>query len=411
MTHPSKLLHTLTVAAALWLGSGASAQTLPILPPSGYDTARSGVPAGQIVDVTYHSSVTGGDRALKIYLPPGYSAARRYGVTYMLHGIGGDRGNWFAAWGGRANIIADNLIADGLLSPVILVSPDTNATIPSDAPDSLDGYERFTRDLIDCIVPYVETHYSVHASAKNRALCGLSMGGGQTLNIGLGHLDKFAYLGAFSPAPNAYPNQTLFPDGGTQANQKLKVLLLTTGTNGDFTKFVYDNIEPYCTAQRIRHNVLLVEGAGHDFNVWKPSLWNFLLMAEAAGMDIPESAPTITTQPHSLTATEGAAASLEIVATGEPAPAFQWFKGGNAISGATAAKLSLNPVKTTDAGSYHVVVSNRVGSVQSSTVTLEVRPAGNPDGGSGGGGGALSLFLFCALATAGAVRTIARSQR
>jgi enterochelin esterase-like enzyme len=275
--------------------SALGAETFPAPPPEGYEAERTGVPAGQVLEATYASSVTGGPRPLRVYLPPGYSPDKRYPVVYLLHGIGGNEMDWFAFWGGRANFVADNLIAEKKISPVILVSPQTNARIPSDATDSLEGYERFTRDLLECIVPYVESHWSVYTDRKHRALCGLSMGGGQTVNIGLTHLDFTPYLGAFSTAPNAYQNDRLFPDNGVATNEKLKVLFLSTG-DSDFTKFVYDSIEPFCTSHDIRHTRWVVPNAGHTFDVWRPSLWNFLQMAEAAGLSEESTLVNISTR-------------------------------------------------------------------------------------------------------------------
>jgi len=128
---------------------------------------------------------------------------------YLLHGIGGSENDWFEG-GGRANVIADNLIAEGKIKPLIIVTPNTNAAGPGIA----DGYENFTKDLLNSLIPYIESNYSVYTDREHRAIAGLSMGGGQSFNIGLTNLDKFAYIGPISAAPNTYPNERLFPDGG-----------------------------------------------------------------------------------------------------------------------------------------------------------------------------------------------------
>lgn len=256
-----------------------AAETLPTVPASGYDQVRTDTQKGQVVNITYYSSATNSTRPAKVYLPAGYSTSQKYSVAYILHGIGGDEGNWFADWGGRANIIADNLIADGKIKPMIIVSPNTNAA----GTGISDGYENFTKDLINSLIPYIESHYSVYTDSAHRALAGFSMGGGQTLNIGLTNLDKFAYLGPISSAPNTYSNEKLFPDGGTAAKQKLKLFMISCGTSDGLLSFS-ERVHNYCTSKGINHTYWLVQGGVHDWNVWKPGLWNFLQMANAAGL-------------------------------------------------------------------------------------------------------------------------------
>jgi enterochelin esterase-like enzyme len=265
------------IASVLAIPVCLIAQTLPIVPPSGYDQVRSSGQKGQIKDVKYQSAATNSQRPLKIYLPPGYSTDKKYSVVYILHGIGGDEGNWFADWGGKANIIADNLIADGKIKPVILVSPQANAT----GTGVSDGYENFTKDLINDLSPFMEKNYPIYTDAAHRGLCGLSMGGGQTLNIGLPNVDKFPYLGAFSSAPNTKQVNQLFTN--TNIKQLLKILLLTCGT-ADGLISNNNRVRDYCKSNTIPYTEWLLQGNGHDWTVWKPSLWNFLQMAGAVGL-------------------------------------------------------------------------------------------------------------------------------
>lgn len=257
----------------------SSAASLPTMPPSGYDQVRGGIQRGQVVNISYYSTATNGTRPAKVYLPPGYSTSKRYSVLYLLHGIGGSEGDWFADWGGRASIIADNLIAEGKIKPLIIVTPNTNAAGPGIG----DGYENFTKDLINCLIPYIESRYSVYTDREHRAIAGLSMGGGQSFNIGLTNLDKFAYIGPISSAPNTYPNNRLFPDGGAAARQKLKLLFIACGTNDSLIGFG-QRVHEFCVANNINHIYWLIQGGGHDYNVWKAGLWNFLQLAEQAGL-------------------------------------------------------------------------------------------------------------------------------
>jgi enterochelin esterase family protein len=140
-----------------------------------------------------------------VYTPPGYEAGRdKYPVFYLLHGAGDSDDSWSTV--GRAGIILDNLIAAGKAKPMIVVMPagHTNGPMPGRggpapamtiAPGTPD---EFTRDFTTDILPYVESHYRVLADRQHRAIAGLSMGGSQTLNIAIPHLDQFAYIGVFS---------------------------------------------------------------------------------------------------------------------------------------------------------------------------------------------------------------------
>lgn len=249
------------------------------LPPDGYDQERADTAKGKVTEITYYSEATKSNRTALVYTPPGYSSANQYAVCYILHGIGGNSGNWMAGWGGRANIMMDNLIADGLVQPMILVSPNTNA----EGAGISDGYENFTKDLIYNLVPYMEKNYSIYPDSAHRALAGFSMGGGQTFNIALPNLDVFPYVCAISSAPNTKGTGTLFPDGGAAAREKLKAFLISCGTSDGLIGFG-ENVHKYCNANNIKHEYFLIQRGGHDFGVWRPALWNFLQMADQAGL-------------------------------------------------------------------------------------------------------------------------------
>ncbi|OYP57665.1 hypothetical protein CG709_00845, partial [Lachnotalea glycerini] len=183
----------LTVAAA----------TLPTLPADGYDSYKANVAHGTIQYINYYSNATNSTRRAKIYLPPGYTTDKKYSVMYLLHGIGGNEDNWTTA-GGSVHYIADNLIAEGKISPSIIVMPNCTA-----AASGVDQYENVTDDILYNLIPYVEQNFSVNTDREHRAISGLSMGGGQSFNIGLPNLDKFAYIGTYSEAPNTHSNLSL----------------------------------------------------------------------------------------------------------------------------------------------------------------------------------------------------------
>lgn len=260
----------------------ASAQSIAFsckLPPSGYDQERANIPKGKVTEITYQSKATNSNRTALVYTPPGYSDKQKYATCYILHGIDGNSSHWMAGWGGRANIMLDNLIADGKIQPMVVISPNTNAT----GTGINDGYENFTKDLVENLVPYVDAHYSTYGDSEHRALAGLSMGGGQTFNIGLTNLDVFQYLCPISSAPNTKSTNVLFSDGGKAAREKLKAFLISCGTSDSLLNFS-ETVHKYCDSNGVKHEYFLIEGGKHDFDVWKPALWNFLQMADQAGL-------------------------------------------------------------------------------------------------------------------------------
>ena len=289
------------------------AETFPTLPPTGFDQVQSSISHGQVNSFNYQSTATNSQRRALIYLPPGYSTSNKYSVMYLLHGIGGSENDWTSG-GGNANVIADNLIAAGKIKPSIIVMPNCNAS----GTGISDGYENFTNDLINCLIPYVESHYSVYTDRLHRAISGLSMGGGQSFNIGLPHLNLFPYIGAYSAAPNTYSNSRLFPDGGTAAKQQLKLLFISYGTADSLISFG-TGVHNYCDSNGIPNTYWTIQGRGHDWTVWKPSLWNFLQMADAVGYTdstTPTPTPTVTpTITPTITPTPTPGGNYEVVYT------------------------------------------------------------------------------------------------
>ncbi|TYQ15315.1 UNVERIFIED_CONTAM: endo-1,4-beta-xylanase [Acetivibrio alkalicellulosi] len=278
------MLMTVLIASKVTLTAAVS----PTMPPAGYDQVRNNVPRGQVSYITYQSRATNSQRRARIYLPPGYSTSNKYSVMYLLHGIGGNEDEWFNH--GAPNVILDNLIASGEIQPFILVLPNGNA-----AAQGVDGWENFTRDLLESLIPHIESNYSVHTDPKHRAIAGLSQGGAQSLNIGLPNADMFHYVGGFSSSPITKQNNQLFPDGGTKVRQNLKVLFLSCGTSDNLI-FSNNRVRDYCRTNNIPHTEWLLQGYGHDWTVWKPSLWNFARMACAAGFtDASPTTPAPTT--------------------------------------------------------------------------------------------------------------------
>ena len=161
--------------------------------PGSEMTDTKNVPHGALTQVFYDSTVLGRQRRMHVYTPPGYGAnGDRYPVFYLLHGSGDSDQSWSAL--GRAGIIVDNLIAAHKAKPMVVVMPAGHTTFPA-TPASR---QQFIDEFLTDIMPYVEKNFRVRNDRSSRAIAGLSMGGGQTLNIGLPHLDKFAYIGVYS---------------------------------------------------------------------------------------------------------------------------------------------------------------------------------------------------------------------
>jgi enterochelin esterase-like enzyme len=252
-------------------------------PPEGFDKAREGIEHGKLERVDYDSKTVGAKRWMQVYTPPGYSKEKKYPVLYLLHGIGGnEREEW--AKGGVPHVVLDNLISDKKIEPMIAVLPNGNANTNKPAPSApgeggrrgfgdLTGWGKpFEDDLIKDIIPFIEANYSVKSDRESRALAGLSMGGGQSLNIGLANLGTFAWVGGFSSAPNTKPPQNLAPDPEKAAKQ-LRLLYLSCG-NKDGLIRVSQGVHAYLKEKNVPH-IWHVDDHAHDFEHWKKGLYNF----------------------------------------------------------------------------------------------------------------------------------------
>lgn len=246
--------------------------------PAGFADVHPGAPQGRVVPLTYRSAVTGTQRTANVYLPPGYRATRRYPVLYLLHGIAGNQDEWRGYV--HAQAILDNLIAAGQAVPMIVVMPNGRA-LPDDRPPPADrlftpanvaGFERFEADLLQFLIPAVDAAYPTLSDRRHRAIAGLSMGGGQALDFGLGHLDTFAWIGAFSPAPNTRAPARLMPDPAA-ARSRIALLYLSCG-NQDGLINVSQGLHRYLTRQGVPH-VWNVDDHGHDRDTWADNLYHF----------------------------------------------------------------------------------------------------------------------------------------
>jgi len=245
--------------------------------PVGFDYLRTGIAHGKIDSVSYPSKTVGSNRKALIYMPPNYSKNKKYPVLYLLHGIGGDEKEWLK--GGQPQVILDNLYAENKIEPMIVVMPngramkDDRATGNIMAPDKVEAFATFEKDLLNDLIPYIEKKFPVIKDREHRAIAGLSMGGGQSLNFGLGNLDIFAWIGGFSSAPNTKPPEQLLPDP-EKARKMLKLLWISCGDNDGLITFS-QRTHNYLNAHDVPH-IYYIEPGVHDFKVWKNSLYMFL---------------------------------------------------------------------------------------------------------------------------------------
>lgn len=254
----------------------ANSQDFEKQAPAGFDSLRADVPHGKIDTVKYYSKTVGTSRKALVYTPPSCSRGKKYPVLYLLHGIGGDEKEWLN--GGQPQVILDNLYAGGKIEPMIVVMPNGRAMKDDRvgenmmAPDKVRAFATFEKDLLNDLIPFIEKKYPVIKDRDHRAIAGLSMGGGQALNFGLGNLDMFAWIGGFSSAPNTKPPEQLVPDP-EKAKQALKVLWISCGDNDGLIVFSRRTHE-YLSANDVPH-IYYIEPGVHDFKVWKNGLYMF----------------------------------------------------------------------------------------------------------------------------------------
>ena len=270
-----KLLTT-CVFGFMMLFVAAYAQPFMKHAPAGFDTVRSAVSHGKIETISYASKTVGTSRNAVVYTPPGYSKKKKYPVLYLLHGIGGDENEWLN--GGHPEVILDNLYADNKVEPMIVVMPNGRAMKNDRAVGNIfdsakvQAFANFEKDLLRDLVPFIEKKYPVLTGREHRAIAGLSMGGGQSLNFGFGNLDQFAWIGAFSCAPNTRSPEELVPDPEV-AKASLKLLWISCGDNDGLLKFS-QRTHQYLYEKDVPH-IYYVEPGVHDFKVWKNGLYMF----------------------------------------------------------------------------------------------------------------------------------------
>jgi MYXO-CTERM domain-containing protein len=231
----------------------------------GFDTMKD-VPHGEVSGVIMYPAGNG-MQPTRVYTPPGYSDATQYPTLYLLHGIGGNENEWYQGGGVPHNIL-DNLLAENKIKPMVVVLP--KAGIAND----FASFGAFEDTLLNDLIPYIEANYSVIPTSAARAIAGLSMGGGQTLDFGFGNMDVFANLGAFSPAPNTPGVTQAIPDAAA-VKQKMKSIFISAGTAETRYLMTAQGYATFMDDNAIEHVFQVEPNLNHDFTNWKRGLYNF----------------------------------------------------------------------------------------------------------------------------------------
>jgi enterochelin esterase family protein len=251
--------------------------------PSSLAWEINDVPRGEVHHHFYRSGVVGDDRDYYVYTPPGYdpAAKKTYPVLYLLHGYSDGADGWTAV--GRANVILDNLIAQGKAKPMLIVM-----TLGYGAPEIVSrtgprlrggptllqrNYERYRDALFTEVIPQVEKNYRAAKDRNSRAIAGLSMGGAESLFVGLNALDRFSWIGSFSAGGSAEDFNATYPSLDSKANSQLHLLWVACGTDD---RLIAPNRKflDWLKSKDINFTRIETPGA-HTWMVWRRNLAEF----------------------------------------------------------------------------------------------------------------------------------------
>jgi len=288
---------------------GSAGQSLFHVPGDVVWEPAPGIGRGAVARHFYHSDVAGDDRDFWVYAPAGYDPSREepYPVLYLFHGIGDESSTWIGT--GAANVILDNLIAEGEAVPMLMVNTlgYGNSGGPAEAM-SLGMIPGFARTILEEVVPRVEDAYNVSVSREDRAIAGLSMGGAEALYTGLNHLDRFAWIGSFSGAFVMWPRESAgpgeesaagrgrgghsmedtdfersFPNLDSSANSEIRLLWIACGAD-DGLNDVNQQFKSWLRSKQIRLTDLEIPGFAHVWPLWRQNLAEFApLLFQAEG--------------------------------------------------------------------------------------------------------------------------------
>ncbi|AWI08071.1 alpha/beta hydrolase [Ereboglobus luteus] len=243
-------------------------------PPAGFNAPRAGVARGKIATVEFKSKSTGEKFRATVYMPPGYSPAKKYSALYLLHGASGDENTWTHEI--QAYAILDNLFADKKLEPMIAVMPSSlPKSARKQADESRDAKQKagmaFGGVLLNDLIPFIEA--PVIADREHRALAGLSMGAGLAFNTGLTNPDKFAWIGAFSGGGTRRLANNPQLDV-TSPERVPRLLWLSVGNKDKLMSDRMATADSFLTERKIPH-VFHINAGGHEPWVWMNDLYHF----------------------------------------------------------------------------------------------------------------------------------------
>ena len=263
-------------------GTSESLVTVPGDPPMPWELRN--VPHGHVTQVLYYSRVFGTQRRYFVYTSPGYDeATNNLPVLYLLHGYSDDDSAWTIV--GKANLIADNLLADGKIEPMLIVMPygQFNSRVIMDNALDTDFQEKYEEQIITEIIPDVEQSFRVVPDARHRAMAGLSMGGFQAAIIGLNHPETFSTVGMWSSAFFGDPNRLLAELVAAPDDLKHSFLYVHVGVGQQDSLIGCSfTIDKFLTEQNIDHEFTLTPGEGHTWVLWRSYLVDFLPKFSAA---------------------------------------------------------------------------------------------------------------------------------
>ncbi len=244
--------------------------------PTWYDAKD--VPHGAVTRHFYHSDVTGGEREIFVYTPPGYDPSKKYPVLYLFGGSGEEASTW--SMFGRVNFIEDNMIAEGTALPMIIAMPNNQVVHRMDPKHTEKSFPMFNDEMLKEVIPFVEENYSVKADKHNRAIAGLSMGGRHAQIVGLNNLDVFGSIGILSAAESRELNPGLYDDPAS-LNKKIDYLFVGAGTNETTPDSRQVLFHEELEKNNIEHEFYIGSDGAHDFVTWRhllyykflPKLW------------------------------------------------------------------------------------------------------------------------------------------
>ncbi len=243
---------------------------------------------GTLQHITYFSKKANHDKNANVWLPPGYDESQQYPVFYVNHGYGG---NEFSMTNGNGVLeIATSLIKSGEAVPMIIVfthqytNPDRMTETGNGSAD-VPYYDAFAEDLPDSLMPHIESHYSVKTGRENTAVAGFSMGGRESLYIGMKCSDKVGYIGAAAPAPGIFPTRDQFMEHpGCMSKEEIRidppyspyVLMIAAGSNDGMVGTYPEQYHNLFTEHGTDNIYFSVPGGGHDSNTVIPLMYNFI---------------------------------------------------------------------------------------------------------------------------------------